>query len=520
MATALRVVVVGGGTSGWMAASGLAKALKLTEQPGRYEVTLVESAEIGIVGVGEATLPHIKEFNDFLGINEADFMRKTQATFKLGIQFLDWGKKGNDYIHPFGAFGQPIAGAEFHNYWLKARADGFDPGSLEAYSYAITACREMRFDFPSEDKRSIKSTFSYAYHFDAGLYAPYLRGYAEALGVKRIEGMVVDVELDAGNGDIAAIQLKSGERIEGDLFIDCSGFRGLLISGALKAPWQDWTPWLPCDRAVAVPCDRAGDFTPFTRATARQAGWQWRIPLQHRTGNGYVYSSRFISDDEAAATLMANLDGAAQADPRPLRFAAGRRTASWTKNCVAIGLASGFLEPLESTSIYLAQVAITQLLQLLPDRKIETHLADEFNRLIDIEYDRVRDFLILHYYANSRDDGALWAYTRDMPIPDSLQHKIELFRSRAHIVKYKDGLFSPPSWLAVYMGQDLVPHAYSPMADSLSKDAVSDRLKALRSRIAAGVDTMPTHAEFIRDYCEAPDMTAKSDMGRKIEGVQ
>ncbi len=516
MATALRVVVVGGGTSGWMAAAGLAKALKLKAQPGRYQVSLVESDEIGTVGVGEATLPHIKEFNDFLGINEADFMRKTQATFKLGIQFLDWGKKGNDYVHPFGAFGQPIAGAEFHNYWLKAQADGRDPGSLEAYSYAIAACRGLRFDFPSEDKRSIKSTFSYAYHFDASLYSRYLRSHAEPEGVKRVEGRIVNIALDQANGNVNAVILESGERVDGDLFIDCSGFRGLLISGALNAPWEDWTPWLPCDRAMAVPCARAGDFTPFTRSTAREAGWQWRIPLQHRTGNGYVYSSRFISDEEAAATLMANLDGEALGDPRPLRFAAGRRTASWTKNCIAIGLASGFLEPLESTSIYLAQVAITQLLQLLPDRAIEPRLADEFNRLIDIEYDRVRDFLILHYFANSRDDGALWAYTRDMTVPDSLKHKIELFRSRAHIAKYKDGLFSPASWLAVYMGQDVTPQAYNPMADSLPVDVVDERLKALRSRIAAGIDTMPTHAEFVRDYCEAPDMP----MMRKAEGVQ
>ncbi len=491
-----------------MCATALATALRPLQNPDKYSIRLVESAEVGIVGVGEATLPHVKEFNDFVGINEADFMRRTNATFKLGIQFVDWGKMGNDYLHPFGTFGQAIGGAEFHNIWLKSRALGNDPGSIEAYSYAIMACRSLRFDFPSEDQKSIKSTFSYAYHFDASLYSAYLREFTEPRGVTRTEGKVVDVELDPANGNIVAVRLQSGERIEGDLFIDCSGFRGLLISGALKSGWEDWTPWLPCDSAMAVPCDRADPFTPYTRSTALEAGWQWRIPLQHRTGNGYVYSSQFLSDDEAAATLLKNLDGKAQAEPRKLSFAAGRRTASWTKNCVALGLASGFLEPLESTSIYLAQIAITQLISLLPDRTQDSKLADEFNRLVDIEYERVRDFLILHYYANSRDDGELWRYTRNMTIPDSLQHKLDLFRSRAHIVKYKDGLFSPQSWLAVYLGQDVLPQGYSRIADALPAEEVERQLSTLHNRIAQSVDIMPSHAEFIRDYCQAPQLEA------------
>ncbi len=495
MASPLKIVILGGGTSGYMTAAALTGIVK----PALAQVRLIESAEIGTVGVGEATLPHVKEFNDYIGINEADFMRKTQASFKLGIEFRDWGKMGNSYIHPFGDFGQPMAGVEFCHFWTKSRQMGMTT-PLEAYSYAIVAARNMKFDFPSDDKKSIKSTFSYAYHFDAGLYATYLRGFAEARGLKRTEGKVTSVALKPESGDIQSLTLESGEVIEGDLFIDCSGFRALLIEENLHAGWESWTRWLPCDRAYAVPCARTEDFTPYTRSTALEAGWQWRIPLQHRTGNGYVYSSGFISDDDAARRLMGNLDGAPEAEPRQLRFQAGRRKTSWFKNCISIGLASGFLEPLESTSIYLAQIAITNLIQLFPSQTIDPRLSDEFNRLIDIEYERVRDFLILHYHANARDE-ALWDYTRNMTVPDSLTYKIEQFRHRGYILRYKDGLFNPASWLAVLTGQDIIPQAYDRMVDNLDEAAIRQKLDELSGRIAANVSIMPRHDDFIRDYC-------------------
>ncbi len=497
MATAQRVVIVGGGTAGWMAAAGLAKMVSH-----RCDITLIESAEIGTVGVGEATLPQVKDFNDRLGLNEAEFMRRTNATFKLGIEFVDWGKTGNRYIHPFGAFGQPHGGLDFIHHWTRANALG-DAAPLESYSYAISAAYARRFDFPSEDQKSLKSTYAYAYHFDAGLYAAYLREFAEANGIRRVEGKIVDVRVDATSGNITEVVLQSGQSVAGDLFLDCSGFRALLAEGALKAGWEDWSSWLPCDRAWAVPCDRVEDPLPYTRATALEAGWQWRIALQHRTGNGYVFSSAFISEDAAAARLMGNLDGKPQAEPKLLKFTTGRRKTSWVNNCVAIGLASGFLEPLESTSIYLAQIAVTNLLQLFPDRTVDPRLRAAFNRLVDVEYDRVRDFLILHYHANTRD-GALWAHVRNMTVPDTLNARLEQFLHRGYIQKYKDGLFSPASWLAVYAGQDILPRGHDRMADALPRADLKAWLDDLENRIRLNVGEMPSHEDFIRGYCAAP----------------
>ncbi|ESQ84791.1 hypothetical protein AEAC466_06965 [Asticcacaulis sp. AC466] len=517
MASPLKVVILGGGTSGWMCAAALSAILKPGTPSSILDLRLIESADIGTVGVGEATLPHIKEFNDFLGINEAEFMRKTKATFKLGIEFRDWGQVGNSYIHPFGTFGQTLAGVEFQHYWTRAQALG-EAASIEDYSYAIQAARGQKFDFPSEDKESIKSTFSYAYHFDAGLYAAFLRDFAEARGLKRTEGKVETVALKPDSGDIASLTLASGEVIEGDLFIDCSGFRGLLIEDHLHAGWEDWSRWLPCDRALAVPSERTDDFPSYTRSTALSAGWQWRIPLQHRTGNGYVYSSAFISDDDAQKALLANLDGAALMDPKPLRFKAGRRKKSWYKNCLTIGLSSGFLEPLESTSIYLVQIAVQTLIALFPSSKpgepIDDKLADEFNRLIDIEYERVRDFLILHYHANTRTDSALWDYVRHMNVPDSLTHKIEQFKRRGYVKKYRDGLFSPPSWLAVFIGQGVVPHGYDRMADTMDDATVIEKLADMRVRIRANVDAMPDHADFVRDYCFVPPAKVMAEVSK------
>jgi tryptophan halogenase len=501
-----RVVIVGGGTGGWMSAAGIRRRLR----PEDYAVTLIESDEIGTVGVGEATLPHIKIFNDMLGIDEAQFMRETRATFKIGIQFCDWDRPGDRYIHPFGAFGEPWGGVEFQHHWLRALHAGRQPSPLQDFSYAVTAARNNAFEFPNEDKKSIRSTYAYAYHFDAGLYAAYLRSWAIERGVRRVEGRVCDVSRDPATGDLVALTLKSGERIAGDLFIDCSGFRSLLLGSVFQVAWQDWTHWLPCDRALAVPCTRVGALTPYTRATARRAGWTWRIALQHRTGNGYVFSSRFTSDGEAHDTLLAALDGAAQAEPRPLRFSPGRRERAWCNNCVAIGLASGFLEPLESTSIYLIQAAVIDLISLMPRRGTagtDPRLVDEFNRLNEMQYERIRDFLILHYTANRRVGEPLWDYVRSMPLPDSLVHKIELFRSRAILPNYQYGLFARDSWLSVLVGQGIVPENYDRLADAFTLPTLDERLADFRTRIQTNVDAMPTHAAFIADYCGAADAT-------------
>ena len=494
------MVIVGGGTAGWMTAAAMAAALK----PELRQITLIESSEIGTVGVGEATLPHIRFFNRRIGIDERELMAKTHATFKLGIEFVDWARIGDSYIHPFGAFGKRTAGVAFHHYWLRQQQRGIDT-PLEAYSLPIVASRMNRFALPAEDPRSVASTFGYAFQFDASLYAAYLRDFAIPRGVHRIDGKVIDVRLRGEDGWIESLQLDSGAVVSGDLFIDCSGFRGLLIEQALKTGYEEWTQWLPCDRAVAVPSENVGALTPYTRATAREAGWQWRIPLQHRTGNGYVYGSQFISDDEAAQRLLSRLDGKALASPRFLRFVTGRRRKCWNRNCVAIGLASGFLEPLESTSIYLIQIAITTLIDYLTDtRSFDPRIVAAFNRWMDMEYDRVRDFLILHYHATERADAPIWNYCRNMSIPDSLAYKMELFRRRGRVVTYKDGLFLEASWLAVYLGQRIMPRGHDPLADAMS-DADLDRLlQSMREDVWSAATAMPEHQSFLDEYCPAP----------------
>ena len=504
-----RVVIVGGGTAGWMSAAGIRRQLRAED----YTVTLIESDEIGTVGVGEATLPHIKIFNDMLGVDEAQFMRETRATFKLGIQFCDWDRPGDSYIHPFGAFGEPWGGVEFQHHWLRALRVGGQRHSLQDYSYSVVAARNNAFEFPNEDRKSIRSTYAYAYHFDAGLYAAYLRSWAVERGVRRIEGKVCDVRRHPASGDLEELTLKSGERIAGDLFIDCSGFRSLLLGGILGVGWQDWTHWLPCDRALAVPCKRVGGLTPYTRATARRAGWTWRIALQHRTGNGYVFSSRFITDGEAEHALLAALDGAAQGEPRLLRFSPGRRERAWSGNCVAVGLASGFLEPLESTSIYLIQAAVTDLVKLIPRPGLGTdpRLAAEFNRLNDMQYERIRDFLILHYTANRRLGEPLWDYVRSMPLPDSLVHKLELFRSRAAVPNYQYGLFARDSWLSVLIGQGITPDAYDRLADAFPLPTLEERLREFRNRIQTNVDAMSSHGAFIANYAQAAEAAAAEE---------
>jgi len=504
-----RIVIIGGGTAGWMAAAGLVRRLP----PADYHITLVESDEIGTVGVGEATLPHIKLFNDMLGLDEAEFMRETRATFKLGVEFRDWDRPGDRYIHPFGAFGEPWGGVEFQHHWLRARDAGHAAAPFEAYSYACAAARANRFELPNEDTKSIRSTYSYAYHFDAGRYVAFLRAWAIARGVTRIEGLVEHIERDGEDGDLAAVTLKSGQRIAGDLFVDCTGFRSLLLAGQFGIGWEDWTPWLPCDRALAVPCAHGGDFAPYTRSTARRAGWQWRIPLQHRIGNGYIFASQFIDADAASDTLLAHLDGAALGEPRLLRFQPGRRRQSWAGNCVAIGLASGFIEPLESTSIYLIQAAVSDLIALMPTPEaahagIDPRFAAEFNRLTTMHYERVRDFLILHYVANRREGEPLWDYLRHMPVPDSLAHKLALFRARAKAPDYQFGLFSRESWLAVLIGQGIMPEGHDALADGYDLATVGARLDDFAGRIATSVAAMPSHAEFIAGYCAMPASAA------------
>lgn len=492
----VRVVIVGGGTSGWMTAAALARLL-----PGRVSIHLIESEAIGVVGVGEATLPHIRGFVEKLGIREADFMAWTRGTFKLGIEFRDWGKIGDSYVHPFGTFGRGKGEVDFHHYWTRLRLAGADVPPLEQFSYGCMLARANRFDLPLDDPDQLASTYGYAYQFDALLFAPYLRTIAEGLGAHRTEGKVVEVLRDTERGTISAVRLDDGALIEGDLFVDCSGFRSLLLGEALEEPFEDWNHWLPADRAVAMPCRTATAVTPYTSAIAMPAGWRWRIPLQHRTGNGYVYASAFTSDDAAARALTDAVEGAPLADPRVLRFRAGRRRRSWVKNCVAIGLASGFLEPLESTSIYLVQQAITALIELFPETADAPVERDEFNRLIDLEYDRIRDFLILHYHATTRTDTDFWNYVRTMTIPDSLSEKIELFRRAGRVVKYREGVFLDASWIAVYVGQGILPEGYDPRADAPDSGALIQGMQALHREITATVERVPEHLRYIDRYC-------------------
>jgi len=491
------IAVIGGGSAGWMAAAALAHAVQ-----GECRITLVESEQIGTVGVGEATIPPIKLFNQRLGIDEYEFMRHTQGSYKLGIQFVDWARTGHRYFHPFGPFGADFDIVPLQNYWLRARAEG-DDTPLDEYSMAWAAASRCRFDRPLRDPRMVQSTYDYAYHFDAGLYARFLRGYAEQRGVQRVEGRIVDVTLQPESGNIANVTLEGGATIEAEFYIDCTGFRGLLIEDALQTGYEDWTHWLPCDRAAAVQCTHGGEFTPYTRSTARDAGWQWRIPLQHRIGNGYVFCSRFISDDDAAATLLDNLDGEPITEPRVLRFTTGRRRQFWNRNCVAIGLAAGFMEPLESTSIHLIQTGITRLLALFPDRNLDPLAMEEYNRLTRLEYETVRDFLILHYHATERDDTELWRYCGSMSIPDSLQYKIDHFRAYGRIVSPGRELFQNPSWLAVLVGQFITPRRYDPLVDQRCKVDAANRLAGLRRVMVDAAEAMPDHRAYLDAHCKA-----------------
>jgi tryptophan halogenase len=492
------IVIVGGGTAGWMTAALLSKLL-----PRNIRIRLVESDEIGIIGVGEATIPPIRFFNGVLQLDENEFVRRTQGTFKLGIEFVNWTRIGDAYMHTFGKIGQDLGVLPCYQYWLKMRQRGA-VADLGHYSIAAMACRSAKFmRGRPEMKGSPLADITYAFHFDASLYARLLRSYAEERGVVRTEGKILDTVLREPDGYIDCVVLQNGERIGGDLFIDCSGLRGLLIEQALHTGYENWTHWLPCDRAIAVPCACVDPWLPYTRSTAHQAGWQWRIPLQHRIGNGHVYASSFISDDEATATLLGNLDGKQLAEPRYIRFATGKRRKLWNRNCVAVGLASGFLEPLESTSIHLIQMAILRLVRYFPSRGFRAVDIDEFNRRSDFEFERIRDFIILHYKATQRNDSPFWDYCRTMPIPDSLQAKIDLFRSHGRIFREWEELFVEESWLQVMLGQGIQPEDYDPLVDQRPDDEVLRYLGDIENVIGKCVGVMPSHKEFILKNCAA-----------------
>ena len=492
------VVIVGGGTAGWMTAAALARLV-----PMGTAVTLVESDAIGTVGVGEATIPPIRGFNAMIGVDEAEFLAATGGSFKLGIEFVDWGGLGERYLHPFGAFGFDIDGVRFHQYWRRRRAAGITE-DIGDYALCAVAARAGRFAPPSADPASILSQMNHAYHFDAGLYARFLRARAERGGVRRIEGEVVHVDLDGETGHVRHVRLAGDRTVAGDLFIDCSGFRGLLIEEALGAGYDDWTRWLPCDRAVAMPTpriDRA--VTPYTRSTAQAAGWQWRIPLQHRTGNGYVYSSAYVSDDEAAATLVASVDGPGLADPRILRFTAGRRRRQWIGNVVALGLASGFAEPLESTSLHMVQTGISKLLALFPDQGFSPVEIATYNRLAETQFEQVRDFLVLHYHATRRSDSPFWRDAQTRAIPDSLAERIALWRRRGRLFRWEDDLFAEASWVAVLLGQGIVPDGWDRLVDATDAREIDARFDRLRLMFRDAAARMPRHEDHLARTCPA-----------------
>jgi tryptophan halogenase len=484
------IVIVGGGTAGWIAAAMLARFV-----PRQTRIQLVESEAIGTVGVGEATIPQIQLLTRGLGLDEDDLLAATQGTFKLGIEFRDWLRPGHRYMHAFGYPGQALGVTPFHHLWLRGRALGV-ARDLGDYMMTDVAARAGRFG------RS--GGIAYAYHFDASLLARYLRSKAEPAGVDRIEGKVVDVRRNGASGDVEAVLLDDGREVAGDFFIDCSGFRSLLLGQALGVGYEDWRRWLPCDRAVAAPCAHRSDAppTPFTRATARPVGWQWRIPLQHRVGNGLVYASTDLSDDEATARLLSSLDGEPLAEPNLLKFTTGKRERFWSHNVVAMGLASGFMEPLESTSIHMVQSAVARLLSVFPGRAPDPAAREAYDRQTHAEYDRIRDFLILHYHANQRDEP-FWARCREMSIPTELADRLEQFRSGGRILREREELFTEPGWLQVMVGQGITPRGWSPLAEQLTPGQLEGFLRDIRAGIERQVAALPPHEDFIARHCPA-----------------
>ena len=491
--------MVGGGASGWMTAAALARLLR----PQDVSVTLVESDEIGIIGVGEATIPDMLQFNLFLGIVEAELMQATQATFKLGIEFVDWAREGTRYFHPFGFHGVDIDGIDFHQWWLRCRAGGHSH-SIGEYCLTEIVAKKNKFGFPDLRVAGAPASYlRYAYHFDAALYAAYLRRYAEARGVKRVEGKVCEVKRHPESGDIESARLTDGRDIAGDFFFDCSGFRSLLLDKTLSVPWVDWRHWLPCDRALAVASPHDGPIRPFTRVTAKSAGWQWKIPTRQRTGNGHVWCSDFLGEDEATATLIAGLDAPASASPRLIRFATGHREKFWENNCVAIGLSAGFLEPLESTSLYLIRQGISRFIALFPDASNAPVLRGEYNRWMRKDFEQVRDLLVFHYHVNERPEP-FWRHCARIVIPESLRRRIALFAEGGRYLRNEGELFAQASWVAVMLGQNVVPRAVDPVIAQRPIADIESKLERLRAAMNEFADGLPSHEEALRRYCAQP----------------
>jgi tryptophan halogenase len=486
-----RVVIAGGGTAGWLAAATLSSKLGDV-----LDITLVESEEIGTVGVGEATIPPMRVFHKLLRIDEQEFMRATEATFKLGIHFEGWARLGDTYIHAFGKNGKESWLCDFQHFWLRGVEKGIE-GGIGDYCYELQAAKAGKF------ATSPDSNINFAYHIDAGLYAKFLRKFSEGHGARRIEGKIRKVNQDPVSGFIESLELESGQLIAGDLFIDCTGFRGLLIEQTLHTGHEDWSHWLPCDSAVAVQTEKTGPPALYVRAIAHHAGWRWQIPLQHRIGNGMVYCSRYMSDDEATAKLLKDVGSRTIIEPRVIKFRTGRRLKGWNKNCVALGLASGFVEPLESTSIHLIMMGIVRLMQLFPFDGPDQSLVDQYNNLTQAEVEKIRDFIVLHYHATQRDDSPFWRYCRDMEIPATLAHRIALFRDNAHAFQADGELFRVDSWTQVMLGQRIVPQHYHHLARMMSDQDLAKMLRGLKASIAQAVEKLPPHQEFIERYCKA-----------------
>lgn len=491
-------VIAGGGTAGWMTAAALSRLC----EAGTATVTLVESDAIGTVGVGEATIPPIVGFNQLIGLNETDFIRDTKGTFKLGIEFDGWREPGHRYMHPFGTYGRDIEAIKFYQLWFRLRAKHPIP-DIGHFSLSKQAAYLNRFSHPNGDPRSVLSSLAYAYHFDAGLYAQSLRRLAESRGVKRVEGRIEQVEQDAGSGRIKSLHLEGDRQIDGDFFIDCTGFRSLLIGETLGVPFEDWSHWLPCDRAVTVASEAMSPLPSYTQSTAKEAGWRWRIPLQHRTGNGYVYCSDYLDSDVAEAELLNDINGAPLGEPKHLKFTTGRRAKFYEKNCCAIGLSSGFLEPLESTSIHLIQTGVSKLLALLPDQGLPAVEADTYNRLALLQFDQVRDFLILHYIANERTGEPFWDRMREIDIPTSLADRLALYKSKGRIFRYQDELFDEDNWIAVLIGQNVLPAMSDPLADTLPEADLLRHFKSMSALMSNAAASLPGHADYIQRMLSA-----------------
>ena len=489
--TIKNLVILGGGTAGWMTAALMIRMLGKV-----VNVSLVESDQIGTVGVGEATIPPILTFNQALGLDEKEFLRETKGSIKLGIQFENWSRDGEQYMHAFGGIGKNFPLCDFHNFWVRSHQQGSRDSYWE-YSLNYQAAIQNKFAPLSTIPNTNLPGLTYAYHFDAGLYAQFLRRQAEARGVKRIEGKVCDVRSNSDTGYVESLHLESGAVVEGDLFVDCSGFVGLLIDKAVGSEYESWSHWLPCDRAMAIPSESAASIVPYTRSIAHACGWQWQIPLQHRTGNGLVYSSSHWSDEQASEVLLGNLPGKPLAEPRIIPFKTGHRREQWKKNVVSLGLASGFLEPLESTSIHLVQSGATRLVKCFPHRGIRAEEVAEFNRQSRVEMERIRDFIILHYKANQRRDSDFWRHCENMEVPESLQEKIDLFRSTGKVFRDYDDLFTEVAWQQVMIGQGLLPEDHHVIADGLSDTQLGDLMQSLKTLIQGTVRQLPTHEQFL-----------------------